>query len=323
MGHLVPVYLVLMTHNYHFNILKPLRCEGAEKYNKKLLGPDSLGIEVTECELAKQCGLGNLDPQHSGEDQDVSAAEAACEIVLPPKGARLVTIRPDIDAFVAMAIIEYRSQGKKLSEDMLDRIYNVGKADRFDLGDWPGIQTLPESEPDWLDYVQIPFGLSGLHMVVQNNQISPSERVNLVTNWLVSGTLPEWADNAEKTRAEHLQQAMLSGEIHLEELIPLKLCLLKSSKAGTLWLGYRKAPVVLSILCDPRLTEVSEAVKITISQYKTGFVNTKKLLNELNRLESGWGGSNNIIGSPQGVGTKLSLETIQNVLRKCLIYESD
>ena len=41
--------------------------EQAQAANAPWLGPDTLGIEVTEPELAGQCGLGNIDPQH-GED---------------------------------------------------------------------------------------------------------------------------------------------------------------------------------------------------------------------------------------------------------------
>ncbi len=50
--------------DYRYGVLsRDLSPEGEEK-NAVLLGPQTLGIEITDPALAKRCGLGNVDPQH-------------------------------------------------------------------------------------------------------------------------------------------------------------------------------------------------------------------------------------------------------------------
>lgn len=66
--------------------------------NEALLGPMTLGIEVTVPALAARCGLRNIDPQHTGGDPQHAAIEVCLEAPLPPDGATLVTIRPDLDS---------------------------------------------------------------------------------------------------------------------------------------------------------------------------------------------------------------------------------
>ena len=79
--------------------------------NVRLLGPMTLGVEVTVPELARRCGLGNIDPQHGGGvgagTADTAAIEACLTVTPPPAGATLVTVRPDLDAFGAMALLVF------------------------------------------------------------------------------------------------------------------------------------------------------------------------------------------------------------------------
>jgi hypothetical protein len=71
---------------------------GRLRITPPLLGDMSYGIEVTEPGLAVRCQLGNLDPQHGPDGSGEAAIAAAITSPLPPKGARLVIIRPDMDA---------------------------------------------------------------------------------------------------------------------------------------------------------------------------------------------------------------------------------
>jgi hypothetical protein len=100
---------------YNYGILRTDKSAEAEAHNKELLGPETLGIEVTVEWLAAQCGLGNIDPQHT-EGGESSAIERACTYSpLPRMGTNLVTIRPDKDSIGAMAILEIRAQGNDRS----------------------------------------------------------------------------------------------------------------------------------------------------------------------------------------------------------------
>ncbi len=115
---------------YSYGILRLDASPEAERHNDSLLGPNTLGVEVVIKKLSDRCGLGNIDPQHNrGGEGYSSAIEMALEYPLPPDGARIVTIRPDRDAFGAMSIFNLRAQGKG---DKIDRWLTawIGAIDR-------------------------------------------------------------------------------------------------------------------------------------------------------------------------------------------------
>src|SRR5665213_1053865 len=119
-----------------FALLRPSRALGAEAANAGLLGPYTLGIEVTEPELAARCGLGVIDPQHGPAPGKGAAIEAALDWPLPPAGARLVTIRPDADAVGAMAVLALRADGAVLGDEARARIALIARWDGFAQGPW-------------------------------------------------------------------------------------------------------------------------------------------------------------------------------------------
>lgn len=65
--------------------------------------------------LAERC-MANLDPQHLGGDVATAAIQAALAMwrELPPDGATLATIRPDLDSIGAMAVLELLRQDRGL-----------------------------------------------------------------------------------------------------------------------------------------------------------------------------------------------------------------
>ena len=65
-------------------------------------------------------------------------------------------------------------------------------------------------------------------------------------------------------------------------------------------LGYRFAPLVVAFAGRdiPR--------QVTIAQFSAGYVDLAAVASDLNAEEPGWGGSATIVGSPQGVGSRLS-----------------
>ena len=131
---------------YTYGLLDPR--VGAAGDNLPLLGATTLGIEVTVPELARRCGLGNIDPQHGGgvgigAAGAAAAIEACLTVTPPPAGATLVTVRPDLDAFGAMALLAFRRADRPPSAAMRERIDRAARADRFDHGPWPGPRPLP------------------------------------------------------------------------------------------------------------------------------------------------------------------------------------
>lgn len=84
---------------------------------------NALGIEVTDPAAAALCDLGNIDPQHGHgaqgryalsavEQNGIAACDAALTWPLPPNGATLATVRPDLDSITAMAVLSLRDGGR-------------------------------------------------------------------------------------------------------------------------------------------------------------------------------------------------------------------
>lgn len=125
---------------YRYELLSTDVSEAGDRRNDALLGESTLGVEVTSPALAARCGLGNIDPQHSGGGGS-SAIEQALTCPLPPEGALLVTIRPDKDSFGAMAVLMLRAEGlgARINKPLVSWI---GAIDR--MGFWKAKVACPE-----------------------------------------------------------------------------------------------------------------------------------------------------------------------------------
>ncbi len=136
-----------MKNNFKYGLLDPRK--GQEANNDPVFsGSYTYGIEVTIPALAGRCSF-NLDPQHTGGNGNSTAIEEAVNGELPPDGATLVTIRPDLDSVGAMAILKIREQKRGLDEHGVPylhiagsplrmRIQQVAESDRFARGGYPG-----------------------------------------------------------------------------------------------------------------------------------------------------------------------------------------
>jgi hypothetical protein len=124
-----------------------------------LASTPTLGIEVTEAELASACSLGNIDPQH-GHDSGallspgafpagyvregcMAAIDVACGCALPAVGATLATIRPDLDSVGSMAVLVLRALGlvdfavpTSVSSAVWHRVCDISSADSYRPGPW-------------------------------------------------------------------------------------------------------------------------------------------------------------------------------------------
>ena len=303
---------------YRYAVLFPAGAADAEAHNAPLLGPATHGIEVTETTLAARCGLGNIDPQHDGLGSALAAIEAAAAWPLPRPGATLVTIRPDLDAFGAMAVLTFRAEGRMLIPPMKARIRAAAKVDRFERGPWPGRRPWPASPDELLD------DLGGddagiLAAAMQDGRVAVRARVRLALDWLVSGLVPEAYRRASLERAGRLWRAVRDGELLADTTeAPGRLAEIVTTADGALAIGYRLAPVVVAL--NPRFAFPDGTVgpKYTVAQYAPGHADLDAALALILRWEAGWGGTATIKGSPQGRPSRLDRATVARAVAHCL-----
>ena len=297
---------------YSFALLTPSRAPDAEALNAPWLGPGTLGVEVTEPALAACCGLGNIDPQHSPDALAPRAAiEAALAHPLPPPGARLVTVRRDVDACGAMAVLCLRARGVRLSPEALERAALAAQADAFRFGAWPGRRALPLSAAE-IDEVGV--GVQSLGAMIGGVAGADiGEGVAAMEIWLTEGRAPEpWLRQAEQA-AQALWRALADGAVRVRLDEDTRIAVVEGFAPGALRLGYRLAPVVVAA------STMNRASKYAIAQFAPGSIDMRAIKDSFAAREPGWGGSATLLGSPQGVGSALDLSTCLALTRAALI----
>lgn len=300
---------------YRLGMLDPTDSPKATETNSPLLGGTTLGIEFTVPDLAAQCGLGNIDPQHGDGDGTMAAIEAAIIHPLPVRGATLVTIRPDADAFGAMAVLAMRAAGQAITPAMRARIGAIAAEDSFLRGPWPGPRPLPTTA-EAIDEVG-PGVLTHGALVGGLIQARPDidYGVRIVGDWIRHGTLPmgwlAWAQSA----AAAIVAAIAQGSVKAALIRP-GIALVEGGAAGALRLGYRLAPVVIAVDTRPRGMSPMAWRRVSIAQWSAGHVDLRRATALLSAEEPGWGGSATIIGSPQGIPTALPLQGIIRIIKE-------
>jgi len=302
---------------YQHGLLDPRPTEAAERANAALLGAKTLGIEVTEARLTARCGLGNIDPQHSPDGGAIAAVEAALGWPLPSAGAVLVTIRPDADAYGAMAVLGLRADGIGPDMPARTRIALIAREDRFDRGGWPGPRALPESAAEIDEVGPGEQNLGALSQNLSDPMLVPEAAVAATRRWLTSGDLPiGWRDRAAGAPAA-LFDAFRDGRVRLTAPDPGRIALVDGSVPGALRLGYRLAPVVIALDERKRGTPPMPCRRLIVAQWRAEHVDLVRAAAMLATEEPGWGGSPTIIGSPQGEPCRTPTARVLAVLRAC------
>ena len=296
---------------------------GAAGENLPLLGAATLGIEVTVPELARRCGLGNIDPQHGGGAgvgaSRATAIEACLTAAPPPAGATLVTVRPDLDAFGAMALLTFRRAGGKPGPDMRARIDRIARADRFDHGPWPGPRPLPPTLDDFASITHQDPALVAVIGAMFDRDLTARDRVDLAARWLETGAEPGGYRERWTAHARVLLDGLASGAVAVEARAGGRIALVTSRLPGSLRLGYSRAPVVVAH--DPGGAPDADPPaprRVVVAQYAPGYVGLSGLRDALARQEPGWGGSSTLLGSPQGRACGLGAEEIVAVVERHL-----
>lgn len=289
-------------------------------HNDRAMGPLTLGIEVTVPALAARCGLGNIDPQHGAGTAAATEARAAIEACagwpLPPDGAVLATVRPDIDAVGGMALFALRRAGVPLDAAMRRRIAEVARRDCFDNGAWPGPRPLPETAAEFVALLGGGDGpIGAVAAAVSDHDVGFDERVAAAGRWLSSGEAPAAYAEALEARARRLAEALAGGDIRLRHGAGGRIASVEGNADGAIQLGYCIAPVVVALAPAFRFRGGPPHRKFTVCQYRAGHIDLRACLAHLAAAEPGWGGSATIIGSPQGQGS--ALQPIEVVAAVC------
>lgn len=271
------------------------------------------GVEIT---IPKFLPEGVINLNHHGPNDGVStpsAIEQAMSCSLPQPGAVVATIRADADSVGAMAVLSLRARQVAFREDLVRAISAI---DRYGstLGGFEEVKPLTIAIARKAAAAKVPL----------------AERVAWVAE-VLSG-LRDSADeevvalNQERER-EHAA-ALAASEVSLEA--NGKLAVVVSSHRFATEIGYQHANVVLAY--NPQMPvnfgDPSQGTyrKFTICRYNQYVpVDMKGILLELNALEEArssdrltWGGQANIIGSPQGRDSTLSIEEVIKIISKYL-----
>ncbi len=301
----------LTSSGFAVALLTPPLTAAAEIENARHLGPQTLGVEVTDAGMARRCGLGNIDPQHGfGHGREACAIEAALAWPVPPVGATLVTLRADADALGAMAVLSLRAAGVNFTKEMQKRIALVSRCDSFSFGDWQAWREArgPLPRPATAqDVTLFPPDYVALTAALRDPAHSLKARVAVMIEWLLHGTLADGAVGLSGY-AEALAYAWNSGGLTVHFADDPRIVRLRWSRAGGLQLGYRFGPVVIA------RTYGFAHRAVAIGQFCPGYLDLTGVRATLCTIEAGWGGSASLLCSPQGLGTHLPHRVIERAV---------
>lgn len=289
----------------------------------EVLGPETLGIEVTIPKLACGCGLGNVDPQHGPQGSLAQAAIEACWAwPVPACRSSLVTLRADLDALGGMALLTLRAEGYPLHTALRQRIRAVAREDRFERGAWRGRRGLAATAAKIARSMNSGCGVPAVHALAWDPSVPLVGRVGMIKEWLVDGIVPTTYRDRAREYAKSLLRELRRGQIAVSTTADGRIAVVESEMAGALRFGYCRAPVVVAL--NPRFQPENGAPqrKITIAQYTRGHADLRAVAADLGRCEPGWGGSPNIIGSPQGIASSLDLNEVIAVVSRRLSPQS-
>ena len=308
--------------NYTFGLLSADNTVHSAANNAQLLGANTLGIEVTQTLLARRCGLGNIDPQHGAQTNAASSAIEEClTCALPPKGSVIVTLRPDKDAFGAIAVLELRCAGKDKKIDQW-LVRWIGALDRMPYRD-------ARVQYPALDEACQQFLIDAMNYIVHSREYELSQKISLLgqilTRELSDTELQRLANRREQLEQETFRVDMFGRVAFINA---------PGRYRSAREYGNRNFPVV--VIFDPEHhPDGSESHQrwCVVRQSRPLVFDRKGFLEEINLWEAktrgislevlhdqsyAWGGPNNMVVSAQGVGygTCLRKELILDLVRK-------
>lgn len=251
-----------------------------------------IGLEVTIPALAECCNL-HIDPQHDGSNTSLCCIEAVMQnlpIVSEWDNIILCTVRADLDALASMLIIAKPYLLQQLQ--VVERLNTIAIADKSNLEKWEPKPLFTESENT----------LAALARCVSDFKVTIEQRLGVLKEWLLSGeteSLAAYRVAFEKEQIE-IRENLETGKTIVEKhqvRDTLGITYVESSLRAATTIGYTSSPVVVAF--NPQFhSKDGLYAKYTVCQYNEGYIDLVAVKEELQQLESGWGGSTTIIGSP-------------------------
>ena len=264
-----------------------------------------ISIETIDNEFDKFSCF-SIDPQHGFGDSKKNSRITSIEYIFNYKDEILkkidkrnkilmITVKPDLDSLGSMALLTLIINNEfKIDGDLILRLKAIAKSDRHGRSNWKNKQ-----EDFFFIREYTTYGIPcGLFFITSSRNLTCDEKIKIITQYLLTGTFDD-VEKYNKKAIKKIKKAKKKLKINI--IIPKKLCLIESRYRGALSYGYRYTPCVIAINELFSFNIENEQVygkKITIAQYEDKYMDMEKILNDINEIESGWGGSSVIIGSP-------------------------
>ncbi len=292
---------------YRFGLLRTDVSAEADAHNAELLGPSTLGIEVTTEPFIARCGLGNLNSQHM-PGGGPAAIEEALLCPLPPDGSTLVTIRPDKDSIGAMAVLHLRLFKKDATIDKL-LVSWIGTLDNI------GGKRAHEEFPDLAEYFRNSFEAEALNVIANGSRWPDIEAKVRDSARLLSKQMPKTEVDGIARMHKNTRETF---DVEMYGAIAFILAPGKYRVARQ-WGNFRHDIVLVH---DPEVSTPEGPCSRWSVVRRTDSFNLARFTEDVNMAEAkarglsvevlkdlglSWGGNQSITSSPTGVGRSSKL----------------
>lgn len=274
-----------------------------------------IGLEVTHKLLNQQLDL-NIDPQHNFDANLCTCVEDLIKNLekisnqIQNKKIWLFFLKTDLDSVAAASVLDLHINNMIdfTSDDINERIKSIADYDRHGRKWNPKNQQIKNIIGE-----KIP---RGLFMLVSGWKNSLEYKIETMKEWITTGTFTD-VEQYNLMATKNFKEALASSKI--EEIIPGKLVFIKSNKRGACGIGYQLAPIVIAMNPSFRFGFGEKRVygrKWVIAQCDEGFVPMLDILRSILEMESGWGGSRTIIGSPQDRPSHITKDDLVSAVKE-------
>ena len=238
-----------------------------------------------------------------------------------------VTVRADLDSVGSMAVLAIRNEGGEITEEMMERITLIADVDKFKQGPYPGPRPLP-TEKNLYDREDDSL-TAAIASEISDFKVPLEKRVEAAKEWLKTGKESEEYRTRAHNDKMNMVRALENGEVKHETRADGKIAAVESTHRFATEIGYCHAPVVVAFNPEFKIGNNEPHPKFTICTYSPEFADIDGAWKELKELElelnpnmtkddNNWGGNSKIAGSPQGIGSVLSMDQVVEVLQKYL-----
>lgn len=146
-----------------------------------------------------------------------------------------------------------------------------------------------------------------------------NDKINLTKTWILDGTF-KGICKFNKLADKKFKQALFNSKIEI--ILPKKLVFVKSINRGACGIGYKYAPITIALNPSYRFginNSRTYGKKWIIAQQNDDYLDMSSILNSLQNIETGWGGSPSIIGSPQDKPSKITKDEIVEIVTQKIV----